>query len=94
MSLASSIPSFLYPFTTTSFSNKPTLGNMNDEEGMDKSWTHILEGLHWMNEVSLRNKARATDITARGMEFDKPSDCIAKLRSIYSVLEREKIELM
>ncbi|CAH1436753.1 unnamed protein product [Lactuca virosa] len=59
MSLASSLSSFLHPFTTTSFVNKPSLGKMNDEEGIDKAHTHILEGLHWMNEVPLCSKARA-----------------------------------
>ncbi|CAH1447277.1 unnamed protein product [Lactuca virosa] len=46
MSLASSIPSFLHPFTITSFVNKPSVVKMTDEEEIDKYRTYILEGLH------------------------------------------------
>ncbi|CAH1433272.1 unnamed protein product [Lactuca virosa] len=83
MSLASSIPSFLHHFTTTSFVNKASLRKITDEEGIDKAQTHILEGLHWMNEVSLCNNARMVATAARDMEFDKLSDCMDKLRSSY-----------
>lgn len=57
-SLVSSILSFPHPFTTTSFVNKLDLGKMTNEEGTYKARTHILDGLHWMNEVSLCSKAR------------------------------------
>ncbi|CAH1443860.1 unnamed protein product [Lactuca virosa] len=50
MSLASSLPSFLLPFANTKFVQPPDIKGMKDEEGMDKARSHILEGLHYMNE--------------------------------------------
>ncbi|CAH1440488.1 unnamed protein product [Lactuca virosa] len=94
ISLAFSIPSFLNRFTTNSFVNNPSLGKMTNKEGIDKAQTHILEGLHWMNEVSLHNKARVVATAAREMKFDKLSDCMDKLRSSYQFLEREKKKLI
>ncbi|CAH1414307.1 unnamed protein product [Lactuca virosa] len=53
MSYATSLPSFLYPFTTTKFMNKPNLRKLNEEDGIDKARSHPLKGLHWINEEEL-----------------------------------------
>lgn len=61
---------------------------------MDKARSHILEGLDWMNEVSLCNKARDSTAAVKRMEFNNLLECMDKLRSSYQVLEREKTKMM
>lgn len=66
---------------------------MTDEEGIDKNCTHILEGLHWMNEVSLRSKARVAASTMQRIEFEKASELLKDVRVNYQTLESEKMNL-
>lgn len=74
--------------------NKPIHGNMIYEEGIDIARSYILEGLRWINEVSLHRKAHASAAVVNNMEFDNILDYMDKLWSNYHVLDREKIELM
>ncbi|CAH1453477.1 unnamed protein product [Lactuca virosa] len=88
--MASSLPPFLHPFTSNMFSQLLSLGNMIDEEGMDMARTDILEGLHWMNEVSLWNKDRNVAFTMQWIEFERAFKLLEDLRANYQALEREK----
>lgn len=93
VSVASSLPPFCHPFINAKFSQFPTLGDMTDEEGMDKARNHILEGLHWINDVSLQSKARVVASSSQCIKFQKASKLLEDIQENYHGLEREKIVL-
>ncbi|CAH1424440.1 unnamed protein product [Lactuca virosa] len=60
ITLTASLPQFQRPFAITSVPNNPfQTGVASDEEALDKARSCLMEGIHLLNEVSLRTKARS-----------------------------------
>lgn len=56
VNLAASLPQFQRPFTTTTVIRCPELVSASDEETLDKDRSHIMDGIHHLNEVSTCSK--------------------------------------
>lgn len=65
MSYVTSLPEFLHLYATTPFNeNMSGLGKITHEEGINKDRSHLMKGIHQINEVSMHYRARASSRTA------------------------------
>ncbi|CAI9289894.1 unnamed protein product [Lactuca saligna] len=80
-SLAASLPQFQCPFTTTTLPRSLELASAYDKETLDKSHSHIMEGMHLLNDVSARTKVQMELLSQRqeAQEFRERLSGLSKM---------------
>lgn len=93
VSLATSLPQFQRPFTTTVVPISPKLASASDEDTLDKVRSHLMKDMYLLYEVSARTKVRTELLAQRHVKFDQFLRKLKDLGQIHERIEHEAKEL-
>ncbi|KAL4560341.1 hypothetical protein LXL04_032491 [Taraxacum kok-saghyz] len=94
VSLVAALPAFQRPYVASSVGRVPGLGDMSEEEGLDRARSLILEGMHWVNGVMLRQRTRASTLAAQQAECDRMKKSIDHAHADYMTMVEGKLKLV
>ncbi|KAL4562380.1 hypothetical protein LXL04_034582 [Taraxacum kok-saghyz] len=94
VSLAATLPSFQRPFVTSSVGRTPGLGDLSEEEGLDRARSMLLEGIHWANGVMLRQRTRASVLAAQQAECERMKKSIEHAHADHVTMVEGKLKLV
>ncbi|KAL4569636.1 hypothetical protein LXL04_025278 [Taraxacum kok-saghyz] len=94
VSLVAALPTFQRPYVASSVGRVPGLGDMSEEEGLDRARSLILEGMHWVNGVMLRQRTRASTFAAQQAECDRMKKSIDHAHADYMTMVEGKLKLV
>ncbi|KAL4554716.1 hypothetical protein LXL04_037318 [Taraxacum kok-saghyz] len=94
MSLSTALPAFMHPYTPSGVARPPGLGNLSEEEGLDRARSLFLEGMHWVTEVMLMQRTRAASLLARKAEFDRVSAKVDEVNTAHVRMMEERTKLL
>ncbi|KAL4575578.1 hypothetical protein LXL04_022426 [Taraxacum kok-saghyz] len=93
MSLVAAAPTLQHPYMTSAVRRVPGLGQFTEEEGLDRARSLFTEVIHLANGVMLRQRTRASKLTAQQTEYDRLSESMEKTRSAHASLSEENSRL-
>ncbi|KAL4572952.1 hypothetical protein LXL04_019741 [Taraxacum kok-saghyz] len=94
VSLAANLPAFQRPYVVSPVGRVPGLGDMSEEEGLDRARSLLLEGMHWVNGVMLRHRTRASVLAAQQVECDREKKSMEDARADYMTMVEGKLKLV
>ncbi|KAL4581969.1 hypothetical protein LXL04_006503 [Taraxacum kok-saghyz] len=94
VSLAATLPSFQRPFVTSSVGRTPGLGELSEEEGLDRARSMLLEGIHWANGVMLRQRTRASVLAAQQAECERLKKSVEHAHADHMTMVEGKLKLV
>ncbi|KAL4556958.1 hypothetical protein LXL04_035127 [Taraxacum kok-saghyz] len=94
MSLSTALPAFMHPYTPSSIAKPPGLGNLSEEEGLDRARSLFLEGMHWATQVMLTQRTRAASLLAQKAEFDRVSAKVDEVNATHVQMMDERTKLL
>ncbi|KAL4589478.1 hypothetical protein LXL04_002385 [Taraxacum kok-saghyz] len=94
VSLAATLPAFQRPYVVSPVGRVPVLGDMSEEEGLDRARSLLLEGMHWVNGVMLRQRTRASVLAAQQVECDRVKKSMDDARADYMTIVEGKLKLV
>ncbi|KAL4554520.1 hypothetical protein LXL04_039351 [Taraxacum kok-saghyz] len=94
VSLVAALPAFHRPYVASSVGRVPGLGDMSEEEGLDRARSLVLEGMHWVNGVMLRQRTRASTLAAQQAECDRMKKSIDHAHADYRTMVEGKLKLV
>ncbi|KAL4580962.1 hypothetical protein LXL04_017168 [Taraxacum kok-saghyz] len=94
MSLSTALPAFMHPYTPSSIAKPPGLGNLSEEEGLDRARSLFLEGMHWATEVMLTQRTRAASLLAQKAKFDRVSAKVDEVNATHVPMMDERTKLL
>ncbi|KAL4564951.1 hypothetical protein LXL04_029029 [Taraxacum kok-saghyz] len=94
VSLAATLPAFQRPYVVSPVGRVPGLGDMSKEEGLDRARSLLLEGMHWVNGVMLRQRTRASVLAAQQVECDRVKKSMDDARADYMTIVVGKLKLV
>ncbi|KAL4568738.1 hypothetical protein LXL04_024353 [Taraxacum kok-saghyz] len=94
VSLAATLPSFQRPYVVSPISRVPGLGDMSEEEGLDRARSLLLEGTHWVNGIMLRQRTRASVLAAQQVECDRVKKSMEDAGADYMTMVEGKLEVV
>ncbi|KAL4586614.1 hypothetical protein LXL04_011254 [Taraxacum kok-saghyz] len=94
MSLSTALPAFMHLYTPSGIAAPPGLGNLSEEEGLDRARSLFLEGMHWATEVMLMQRTRAASLLAQKAEFDRVSMKVDEVNAAHVRMMDEKTKLL
>ncbi|KAL4588110.1 hypothetical protein LXL04_000989 [Taraxacum kok-saghyz] len=94
VSLAATLPSFQRPFVTSSVGRTPGLGDLSEEEGLDRARSMLLEGIHWANGVMLRQRTRASVLAVQQAECERMKKSIEHAHADHVTMVEGKLKLV
>ncbi|CAH1438293.1 unnamed protein product [Lactuca virosa] len=90
VTLAASFPRFQHPFAVTSIPKSPfQTGVAFDEEALDKARSCLMDGMHLLNEVSRRARARTEQLSQRQIVFEEALEGLKRLQTLHEQTEEE-----
>ncbi|KAL4563550.1 hypothetical protein LXL04_027593 [Taraxacum kok-saghyz] len=94
VSLAATLPTFQRPYVVSPVGRVPGLGDMSEEEGLDRARSLLLEHIHWVNGVMLRQRTRASILAAQQVECDRVKKSMEDARADYMTMVEGKLKLV
>ncbi|KAL4575780.1 hypothetical protein LXL04_011866 [Taraxacum kok-saghyz] len=94
MSMSTALPAFMHPYTPSSIARPPGLGNLSEEEGLDRARSLFLEGMHWATEVMVTQRTRAASLLAQKAEFDRVSAKVNEVNATHVQMMDERTKLL
>ncbi|CAH1420822.1 unnamed protein product [Lactuca virosa] len=93
VTLVSSLSQFQCPFAATTIPKSPKPTSASDEETIDRSQSYLMEGMHFLSEVSSRTKAQTELLTSHQLKFEEGLQALKPLHKINDKTEGEAKEL-
>ncbi|KAL4568404.1 hypothetical protein LXL04_024016 [Taraxacum kok-saghyz] len=93
MSLVVAAPAFQHPYMTSAIGRVTGLGQLSEEEGLDRARSLFTEVVHLPNAVMLRQRTRASKLAAQQTEYDRLSETMEKTQSTHASLSEENVRL-
>ncbi|KAL4574893.1 hypothetical protein LXL04_021733 [Taraxacum kok-saghyz] len=94
VSLAATLPAFQRPYIASSVGRVPGLGELSEEEGLDRARSLFLEGIHWANGVMLRQRTRASVLAAQQTECERLKKSMENAHADYMTMVEGKLKLV
>ncbi|KAL4589793.1 hypothetical protein LXL04_002703 [Taraxacum kok-saghyz] len=94
VSLDATLPAFQHPYVLSPVGRVPGLGDMSEEEGLDRARSLLLEGMHWVNGVMLRQRTRASVLAAQQVECDRVKKSMEDAHADYMTMVEGKLKLV
>ncbi|CAH1445531.1 unnamed protein product [Lactuca virosa] len=83
VTIGASLLQIYRPYVVTGIPNSPLLAEGTEEETLDKAHSHLLEGMHILNEVFSRTKARSKYLAACQLKFEQDFEGLQQLLKIH-----------
>ncbi|CAH1417968.1 unnamed protein product [Lactuca virosa] len=90
VTLVASLPQFQHPFSMTSVPKSPFETRVaSDEEALDKARSCLMEGMHVLNEVYARTRARTEQLSQCQIVFEEALEGLKQLQTLHEQTEEE-----
>ncbi|KAL4591540.1 hypothetical protein LXL04_004509 [Taraxacum kok-saghyz] len=93
ISLIAAAPALQHPYMTSDVGRALGLGQLTEEEGLDRARALFTEVIHLGNGVMLRQRTCASKLAAQQTEYDRLSESMEKTRSTHASLPEENSRL-